>query len=336
MTYKLNFLCLLVCAITSMVFVPMFAFASYSVAPLVVDHELEKRDMVTETITITNNGTSLLRLYPTVNEISVDEGGKVQTFVEPAMVEDRTTSITSWIEISRARIELAPGESKELELSIKVNPDVASGEYHAFVGFPEGSNRPEAEKRVYEGSAPGTVVRIGVDKVQNQFLRLDRFSVEKFVKSATDGLMSYVLNNPGEDPVIPRGEIIIYDNNGIEVTTVPINPEGAVINGKAQMDFSAFVPSNIPMGKYKAFLSVEYGEHQTASVHDTAFFYVLPIWNLIIIFAIVLAIALAIALYVHRKYDLAGEVSEADSVAMYIRQGTSEGKEHDIDLTQKN
>jgi hypothetical protein len=315
---------------------PMFAQASnYSVSPLVVDREVEKRDILVETITITNNDAHMIRIYPTVNEIALDEGGAIKTFVEPSMTADKTSAVTTWLEISRARLEIAPGEKKEIELTIRVNPDVAAGEYHAFVGFPEGSNRGEAEAKVYAGNAQGTVVRIGVDKVQNQFLRLARFSVEKFIKQASEGAVTYALDNPGEDPVIPQGEIIFYDNNGNEVSSVPINPDKTVIEGKKKMDFTSMVPEDLKMGKYKAFLSVEYGDHQTASVHDTAFFYVLPLWNVVIIFVVVLIAALALALYVHRKYDLGGPEVDADDVALYIREGRSESKEHDIDLSKK-
>jgi len=167
-------------------------------------------------------------------------------------------------------------------------------------------------------------------------LRLERFSVEKFVKGENEGSIQYVLNNPGEDPVVPKGEIIIYDNNGSEVTSVPINPDGATIEGKQTLDFSGSIPENVKMGKYKAFLSVEYGDHQTASVHDTAFFYVLPLQTVLIIFAVVLVFAILLALYVHRKYDLAGDDTGADDVALYIREGRSESKDHDIDLKKKN
>jgi hypothetical protein len=318
-------------------FLPSAAVAAnYSVTPLIIDKELEKRDIVEEIITVTNRENRMVRIYPSVNEISVDEGGSIQTFLEPSMVEDRASAITSWLEIGRGRIELQPGESKEVTLTIKVNPEVAAGEYHAFVGFGEGSNRPAAEKQVLDGNAPGTVVRIGVDKVQNQFLRLEQFNVERFVKDSSEGNIQFRLQNPGEDPVVPKGEIIFYDNNGSEVGSVPINEEGLAVESGKDISFSEQVPDGMKMGKYKAFLSVEYGEHQLASLHDTAFFYMLPLMPVIIIFAIILVVAIGLALYIHKKYDLAGvEVDEADEVALYIREGRSESKDHDIDLSNK-
>jgi len=322
---------------SALLLAPFLSFAAtYSVKPLLINHELEKRDIIQEVITLTNHESRTIRIFPTVNEVAVTEGGAIQNFVEPSMA-DRTTSITSWLEISRARLELAPGETKELTLTIRVNPDVAAGEYHAFVGFPEGPNRDEAQRRVYEGIAPGTVVRVGVDKVQNQFLRLEKFVVERFVKNSTEGEISYTLRNPGTDPVVPKGEIIFYDNNGSEVSAIDVNTEGVVIAGGKEAVFLQEIPNEMKMGKYKAFLSVEYGEHQSASVHDTAFFYVLPLTTILIIFAVVLVIAILFALYIHRKYD--GEIDSGDGaeeVSLFIRQGVSESKEHDIDLSKKN
>lgn len=328
----------LMAILAASVLAPAAAIASaYSVTPLIIDRELQKRDIVTETITLTNNDNKVIRLYPTVNEIAVDEGGGVEAFIEPSMLKNKESAITSWLEIGRGRIELHPGESREVVLTIRVNPEVASGEYHAFVGFPEGSNRPEAEKKALEGNALGAVVRISVDKVQDQFLRLEKFSVERFVKNSTEGDIEFALKNPGDGAVVPKGEIIFYDNNGSEVSAIPINTDGKAVAAGSVVSFEEEIPKDMKMGKYKAFLSVEYGENQLASLHDTAFFYSLPLMPIIVAFFILLTLAIFAALYIHKKYDLAGvEEDDASDVAMYVRAGRSESKEHDIDLSQKN
>ncbi len=321
----------------SILFFPFTSFAaSYVVSPMVIDHEMEKRDIVTEKITITNKENSLVQIFPTVNEVSVNEGGNIKSFLEPSMVENRGTAVTSWLEISRAQIELKPNETREITLTIHVNPEVEPGEYHAFIGFGSGGNRPEAEKQVQAGTAPGTIVRIGVDKVQNQFLRLERFSVERFVKKTTEGEITISLKNPGEDPVIPKGEIIFYDNGGTEIGTLPVNESATVVAPGAELTLQQEIPDDMKMGKYKALLSVEYGEHQTASLNDTAFFYVLPLKQILIIFAVVLLLAIIIALIVHRRYDTNTHEEGVSAVAMYIRQSRSESKDHDIDLSKKN
>ena len=43
------------------------AAQSHTVAPLVIDIEVEARDIITREITLTNTGTQPLTVYPTVN-----------------------------------------------------------------------------------------------------------------------------------------------------------------------------------------------------------------------------------------------------------------------------
>jgi len=252
------------------------------------------------------------------------------------MTADRTTSITSWIEITRGRVELEPGETKVIPITVRINPEVVSGEYHAFIGFPEGSNRPEAETLVYNGSVPGTILRIGVDKVQDQFLKIEKFSVDRFVKGSQEGQILVVLQNPGEDPVIPGGEIIFYDNHGIEINAIALNTGTTTIEGKQSVPFTLQVPKDMVVGKYKAFLSVEYGKDQKASLNDTAFFYVLPLKQVLIVFFVVLTLSILLALYVHRRFDREEDDYGATNIAMYVRTTRSESKDHDINLSNKD
>jgi hypothetical protein len=317
-------------------YTPTTLGASYSVAPLVIDRELEKRESITETITLTNTSDQLIRIFPTVNEVSVEDGGKVQTFIEPSMIKDRATSITSWIEIGRGRIELKPKESKEVTLTVRVNPEVTAGEYHAFIGFPEGSNRPEAEKIVYTGSAPGTVLRIGVDKVQNEFLRLLSFKTDRFVKKSGEGIVRMTLTNAGDSPVVPGGEVIFYDKRGVEVGAAEVNSDKVSIEPKQEAQFSVTIPDTLTMGKYKAFLSLEYGTTLRTSINDTAFFYVLPLKQLLIFFGIIVLVTLVLTLFIHRRFTHEYVDDTVSDVALYLRQSKSEPKDHDIDLSKKN
>ncbi len=309
--------------------------ATHLVSPLAINLDLEKRDIVSETITLINNSQRVVRVYASVNTVAEDGEGIVESFVQKVEA-DRTNTPTTWIEISRKRIELKPGEKREVPFTVRMNPNTQAGDYNVFIGFAEGSNRQKAEKKVREGDAPGTIVHISVDQVQNQFLRLENFVVDKFVSEADTDTLSFTLSNPGRGDVVPRGEVIFYDNNGAEIGALPINTDDQLVPGDGKTDFTMEVPEELSIGKYKAFLSVEYGENLTASVHDTAFFYVLPWKLLLLIFVIILILAILIALYVHRRYDTVEETSDGSgTVAMYIKDGTSENQHHDIDLTKK-
>ena len=105
----------------------------------------------------------------------------------------------------------------------------------------------------------------------------------------------------------------------------------------AKVEIFDDAPPELSMGKYKTFLSVEFGKNLTASVHDTAFFYVMPLQQIILIFAAVLIVSIVIALYVHRRYAVEGDYDDefTADVPMYISSERSDSKDHDIDLSKK-
>lgn len=304
---------------------------AYTVSPLVLDIEVEKRELQVRDITITNHDGNT-RIYPTVNEISVDESGEIKAF-EYATNEDRLDSITSWIEIGRGRLQLAPNEVKVIPLTIRINPNAKAGLYHAFVGFPNAGNKEEAIERSMSGRAPGVIVRIAIGQERTEFLRLEGFTVTRFVTDPTSDSISYTVTNPGQAEIVPGGEVIFYNNRGTEITSVPINADRLEVQPEETIEFSADVPDELKVGKYKAFLSLEYGSEQLASLNDTIFFYVMPIPVLIAIFLGLLAFAVLLTVLLFRR-AVPVEPDDAHDVSLYIRQGVSQAQDHDIDLKQ--
>ncbi len=305
--------------------------ANFLVVPMAFNLNVEKRDIIEDTITLTNTSGQQVRLYASVNEVAVDGSGVVESFVEPSRL-DRKVSPTTWVEITRARIELAPGETREIPFTIRMNPNTEPGDYSIFIGFAGASNSPEAVNAIMAGNGEGALVNLVVDKKQDQFIRLERFVVDRFVTGKGTGQVAYTLLNPGGVDVVHGGEAIFYNTKGEEIAAVPLNTDKLVVAKDGSADFTVTVPESLGIGKYKVYVSVEYGEHMTDSVTDTAYFYVMPLRDLIIIFVIVLAFAIGITLYFHRKYDIEMDDHGADPVAFYVRKDVSEAREHDIDL----
>lgn len=317
--------------------IPTFIFAApkYTALPLVIDISAEKRDILTKEITVTNTGIPPVTLYPSVNSISLNEGGDIEEFVSASML-DRTTSVTSWIEISRAGITLQSGESRVLPVTLRINPNVKDGVYHAFIGFGHGRTSTDAKALVDSGQAPGTIITIRVAEEINEFIKLSRFLIDKFVISAENESVQYKVNNPGDTLITPAGDIIFYDSRGIEVASVPVNPEKKAIKPGEEQTFTTSAPAEGLLGKYKAFLSVEYGVANIASVQDTTFFYVIPWKKLLFILLILLVTGGVIAYVLHKKYINENEEEDVDRIPLHHKETLSEALHHDIDLKKKN
>ena len=115
-SFKINMIKVLLFALFVCVSPEALASTSYTISPMVIDLKSEARDIVEKEITITNTGTAPVTIYPTVNNISLQEGGTIDKFLAP-VESDRTTSLASWLEISRLGIDLQPGAAKTMNFS---------------------------------------------------------------------------------------------------------------------------------------------------------------------------------------------------------------------------
>lgn len=306
--------------------------ANYSVAPLVIDMKAEGRDIISKKITVTNNSDQPVTVYPTVNNISLSEGGVIQEFI-PAVSSDRTQSLASWLEIKRLGIDMKSGESKEFDVTLRMNPNPVPGVYHAFIGFGNGRNRDDAELQVKAGQAPGTIITVTIEDKKVEALKLSGFRVDRFITKPDNQAASFSFTNPGDETLVPKGEIILYDSAGKEVTALPVNAENVSIAPQGEHTFTATLPAD-GFGKYKAFLSIEYGTKQRASLQDTNFYYVLPIRLIVIVSGIIILLVGLLAWHLHKKY-FDPDIDDSDRLTFHVRDTKSVAKEHDVVLRQQ-
>jgi hypothetical protein len=308
-----------------------FANPSYTVTPLVIDIEAKPRDILKKQIVVTNTGIQPLTIYPTVNNISVADGGAIEEF-KSASVSDRTQSLAAWVEISRRGVSLPAGESYTFDLTLRINPQPVPGTYHALIGFGHGDTRDYAEELVKNGKAPGTMLTVTINEDKKEFLKLSKFIVERFVTKTDNQAALYTFTNPGDEPVTPSGEIILYDATGKEVGTVKVNEEGIEIPPASEHTFNVKLPVEGLFGKYKAFLTVEYGSAQKASVQDTSYFYAMPGKTLVTICILLLLFVGLMAWYLHKKYFDTEFDDTSDQIMLRVRATESKSYDHDINL----
>lgn len=306
--------------------------ADYSVSPPIIEYTTEARDSFSETIRITNNSDRKIRIFPTVNEITLGDDSELLDFV-PASMSDRSVSVTSWIEITRGRVELNPRETIKLPVTITVNPSAQPGNYYAFIGLAEASKSDDAEAIVMTRNAPGVIVRLAIPETDVEQLRLVRFSSERFVFDEAKRQIEFEVENVGDTVIVPSGEVIFYDARGIEIAAVPVGVAEA-ITPRQQAVFRIPIPEAVTLGRHKAFLSLDYGDRQRATIYDTTFFTVVPLQWLITLFVLLVAVTILLAWLYHRSRYIDG-IHDGDEVVMVVRNGTvKESKDHDINLKQ--
>ncbi len=309
------------------------SFASVTIKPFFIDEVVAAREERQILITLNNEyPTRKAVVYATVNEIAVDDGGEIKEFIIPEG-DERIDTVTGWIEIGRGRIEIPSGESREIPLTIRTHPYAKPGQYFVYIGFVEAPNRPEAESIALNGKADGVIVKVTVSDNRVDSMHINKFEVNRFVTNDDKREISIELQNLGELASVPAGEIIFYDSKGIEVGSAPLNTEGVSIEPGKSLTLKSYIPIEDDLGRFKANLSIEYGQNQISTLHDTTSFYLIPLRLLAIIFGIVLIFTIFLVLLFRKAFFVHEVEEDFKEVTVYVRDGHDPNpKDHDIDL----
>lgn len=285
---------------------------SIGVSPAIVTLKGNPRDILKDTLTLTNNTKQKRNVYALVRDVD-PERGTASTSEGTA----RAKSLAQWIEISRGVIELDPGESKEIPFLVNVNLRAAPGVYHGRISFGTGRTRAIAEKRIDEGAE--SLITVEVLDTSRQRLSLGMFLSDKTFFSGDTASFSYLLENTGDTAVSPKGEIRIFNRRGEEVGTVPVNQEGESLSPEESSQLASAWDAAGRFGKYKAFLDITYGDKQLGSVQDTVYFWVFPWRQILIAFMLVAALGAAAAYFIHMRLSGKHELRFAHHSAAAVR-----------------
>jgi hypothetical protein len=258
------------------------------VTPSIIDEQAEVRDILEYSIKLKNNAANKIELYPFVNDLKKNEGE--QPFINPEDL-DKTVSLARWIEVSRAVIELNPGEEKIIPVKISINPAAAPGMYFAAITFGQGSNRELAEQNRQATNQPEVLLNIEIEEHVVEKVENGVFKTERSLNF--NGQVNFLLSvkNIGNKAIRPKGSIIIYNRRGAEIGALPINQEQTAIEPQAAADFKPAWDSGRVSGRLKAKLELEYGDSRK-DINDAIYFWVLP-WQFLAIFLTLLLAAIS-------------------------------------------
>lgn len=309
--------------------------AEVLITPPLFDLEVAPRDVITKDVILTNTTDRKLDVFATVNEIAVDEGGSIKEFVSPVMT-DQSVTVTSWIEVTRGLIELEPGGTKTIPVTLRVNQNAEPRTYHAFIGFVPASNRPEAEAKALAGGAGGVVLKAVLQEKKNELLRISSFMVDRFVIFERNRQLTVEVVNSGDDTSVVAGEIIFYNSRGEEVGSTKVNEERAVIAPKETAQYIVTIPFHDKLGRFKTNLKLEYGEEKKSSLFDTTQFFMIPLKVLVALAVIIVLLSIVMTYLLRRTFyvELHDE-EEGSQLPLYVRTDREhETKDHDIHISK--
>lgn len=310
--------------------------ASFTVRPFLFNENLQPRDIVTRDVALTNDTNRKLNIYATVNEITLDTTGETKEFISPVMT-DRSLNATSWVEITRGRIALEPGESTTTPITFRVHSGAKPGDYNVFVGFVDTNKRFIAEETALRGEAKGIPVQITIGENLSTALAITKFKIPRFIfKESRRDIELSIVNN-GEVSEIPKGEIIFYNSRGEEVSSSLVNTDGASLNIEEELSYPNRVPIYETIGRFTATVNINYGKNGQLVLFDTTEFFIVPWYWLMILILLIIIFSLFVTYLIKRAMEdnIMVEQEEID-LPLTINQGyVSKEKDHDITLSKK-
>jgi len=279
---------------------PVVVQANFTVTPPVIDLSGVPRDVVSGSITVTNDSNRRLRLFSFVNNVSVDSVDGREDFEILRGVEV-AESAANWVSFSRQEIVLESGETRDLPVSVQIHQRAQPGKHYVFVSLAEGTRRIDAEGRITRDRS--TLLSIEVKDDSEDILQVLSFGADSPLILNSSLALEVELDNRGDTVLIPTGELMVFDRRGRELGAVEFNTAGVSIEPGESQKFSVPWDQSLAWGQHRTRLSLVYGSAgRRYSLDDTAFFTVVPIWTLIALFFSLLLLLLLTIHLLHSRH----------------------------------
>jgi hypothetical protein len=216
--------------------------------------------LIQNSVLFTNLGTTsgMLKLYP-VDALTAPEGGT--TFYKQS---DPRKDVGSWITLSQQQVILKPGQTFAVPFKVNVPPNARSGQHVGGIAADDQSvqtisardkvdlHLQERHVLAVQVNLPGTPVeKLEVKNLHpDDSNRYQRLQIE--------------ITNTGNMMLKPNGNLQIFDSKGFRLQNLKFHiftflPQTSIM-------YPAYIQSTaLPIGRYKAELTLSYGHHNVLS-----------------------------------------------------------------------
>ena len=315
---------------------PHFIFAqaknqglSLSVTPTLFEMSANPSQVWKSSVKVINNNRYDLTVYAqVVNFAPQGEQGEGKFL---PVFEDVTggATLAEWIDIPSSEVTITGEQSASIPFTVTVPPDASPGGHFAAILI---GTRPPGGGNPFEVKTSQIVtslffVRIAGDVIENGEVR--EFTAKGTFSDTPKADFLVRFENKGNVHLQPQGEIVITNMWGKERGIIPINHQthfGNVLpNSIRKFEFAWHGEHSFSdIGRYKAQLTLGYGDDGRKFVTRATYFWVIPIKAVSIVLVTLLSLLLfvswAIKAYVRKMLALSG-IDYASTRRPLVREG---------------
>jgi hypothetical protein len=197
-------------------------------------------------------------------------------------------------------VDLAPGQTKEIKLTVTIPNNVAPGAYFGalrYAAVPKEQADNQDERQVSLTASVAHLVFVEVPGDVNEQIQIESLKAQRSSKPGTFFLKSpnqvaVSVKNLGNGFSRPFGKVTVNGVFGKTVESFDINntdPRGIILPDSARSFSNNIKNLKIP-GKYTLTASVAYGDGGEVVSYKSSFIY-LPIWAIVILALLLIAVA---------------------------------------------
>lgn len=268
------------------------------VSPVRTDITIQPGQTQIVNVTVTNVQTVDANLQAIINDFtaSTDESGNPAIIVNPNQYAP-TNSLKRFIVPITNTINIPPGQSVTVPVTIKVPATAAGGGYYGLVRFSPAGNQSEPLKNLTLAGSVGSLILVTVPGNI-----INKVSIASFDTRVNDNPKTLFFTNKDIDSVVrfqnegniqeqPFGKIILKNHSGKELASFEVNntsPRGNVLPNSIR---KFTIPLN-HVGSFGIFtLEGNFGYGSNGQLLSSATtFYVIPVYLIIVFILIVLVI----------------------------------------------
>lgn len=290
---------------------------SLSVTPPLFELSILPGDVWQSQVKVLNNNPYELTVYAeVVNFAPVGEDGQgkfIPILNDPSL--GKKVTLAEWIGVSPGPFTIEPEQAGDIPFFVDIPKDAAPGGHFAAILISTEPPPEDGQMAVRTSQVVTSLFFVRVDGDVTEAGSIREFTVTDNIVPTPETNFKLRFENKGNVHLQPRGDILITNMWGKERGTIPINNQtnfGNVLpDSIREFNFSwKGEPSLADIGRYKAIVTLAFGEDGIQNVTATTYFYVVPIKaTLITLLALVLSIAFltwVIRSYVRRMLMLAG------------------------------
>ena len=212
--------------------------------------------------------------------------------------ETNRWAASTWIQVSPTTLELKPGETKTLTLTVMPPVDALPGGHYAMVLHSPDSSANFSSTGAAIKTQVGTLVYVTIPGDIKEDALLKKFEAPKFSEFGPIDFNS-TIENLSDIHIKPFGSINITNIFGGKVAKLDLNSDSTNIFPYTSRDFKSTLPKKWLFGRYKADLNALYGTTGQL-LSSTLYFWVIP-WRLIVLALAAITIVIVLIRIIKKK-----------------------------------